>query len=151
MVTRSGSGVRSRRDLVGKVFFVHYEPRLRDNERRAIADQPLRGGPYAGRALSAAANDNTEVDDERDLRWLDREDGWGRVGDGYGSGGWGFESLAAHSKAQVSRYVSAYPSLVLIISGPTWSALVDDRAGRLGLYRAAPPAIRWARCVPLRS
>jgi hypothetical protein len=27
------------------VFFAHYEPRLRDNERRAIADQPLRGGP----------------------------------------------------------------------------------------------------------
>ncbi|HXQ54819.1 MAG TPA: LuxR family transcriptional regulator, partial [Actinomycetes bacterium] len=39
------TGVRSRRDLVGNVFFAHYEPRLRDNERRAIADQPLRGGP----------------------------------------------------------------------------------------------------------
>lgn len=39
------TGVRSRRDLVGKIFFGHYEPRLRDNERRALEGQPLRGGP----------------------------------------------------------------------------------------------------------
>ncbi|UGT62808.1 helix-turn-helix transcriptional regulator [Nocardia asteroides] len=40
------TGVRSRRDLVGTVFFAHYEPRLRDNERRAADGRPLRGEPW---------------------------------------------------------------------------------------------------------
>ena len=37
--------VRSRRDLVGKVFIAHYEPRLRENEQQVIQGQPMRGGP----------------------------------------------------------------------------------------------------------
>jgi hypothetical protein len=40
--------VRSRRELLGKVFFAYYEPRLRDNERRVSAGRMARGGPLAG-------------------------------------------------------------------------------------------------------
>jgi DNA-binding CsgD family transcriptional regulator len=41
------TSVHSRRELIGKVFFAHYEPRVRDNERRAQAGRPFRGGPAA--------------------------------------------------------------------------------------------------------
>ena len=46
--------VSSRRDLVAKVFFTHYEPRLRDNERRTISGKPVRGGPMAGQVSPPA-------------------------------------------------------------------------------------------------
>ena len=41
------TGVRSRRDLVGTIFFAHYEPRFRDNESRVRVGSPMRGGPAA--------------------------------------------------------------------------------------------------------
>lgn len=40
-------GVRSRGDLVARLFFTRYEPRFRDNEHRTAASRPLRGGPAA--------------------------------------------------------------------------------------------------------
>src|SRR5215216_2159790 len=40
------TGVRSRRELVGKVFVAYYEPRFRDNENRALEGDPLRGEPF---------------------------------------------------------------------------------------------------------
>lgn len=41
------AGVRSRRDLVAKIFYSHYETRLRDNEHRTLDGKPVRGGPMA--------------------------------------------------------------------------------------------------------
>lgn len=45
------TNVHSRRELIGKVFFTHYEPRVRDNELRALRSRPLRGQPVQGPPL----------------------------------------------------------------------------------------------------
>jgi hypothetical protein len=51
----------------------------------------------------------------------------GRSAADYGSGGWGFESLAARHVIAGQPVCLREPTLVLIIFGPIWSALVDDQ------------------------
>ena len=40
------TGVRSRRELVARLFARHYRPRVDDNEKRVSANHPIRGGPF---------------------------------------------------------------------------------------------------------
>lgn len=39
------TGTRSRGELVSLLFQTHYEPRVRDNERRTVHHRPARHGP----------------------------------------------------------------------------------------------------------
>ena len=43
------TSVHSRRELTGKVFAGHYEPRVEDNTERLRLDRPIRGGPFPQR------------------------------------------------------------------------------------------------------
>lgn len=43
------TSVRSRRELVGRVFTRHYQPRVEDNDERVRVDRPIRGGPFPDR------------------------------------------------------------------------------------------------------
>ncbi len=61
------TGVRSRRELVGRVFHHHYEPRVRDNERRTTDDLPSRHGPMADRCGLAPGDAHPVVGVDRDL------------------------------------------------------------------------------------
>ena len=56
------TSVRSRRELVGKVFFAHYDPRFRDNEKRALEQEPLRGEPFPGGPESHASKGSGRLD-----------------------------------------------------------------------------------------
>ncbi len=40
------TGVNSRRDLTAQLFLAHFEPRVRDNEKRTLAERAIRGGPH---------------------------------------------------------------------------------------------------------
>jgi len=45
------TSVRSRRELAGRIFARHYEPRVEDNVERVGLDRPIRGGPFPERSV----------------------------------------------------------------------------------------------------
>lgn len=49
------TSVRSRRELVSRVFTRHYQPRIEDNGERVRVDKPIRGGPFPDRPAEKAA------------------------------------------------------------------------------------------------
>lgn len=64
-------------DLVTKIFFAHYEPRLRDNEQRTAANLPLRGGRLVPTARIAAPAGHRLSQQQSELRARQSEDRFG--------------------------------------------------------------------------
>ena len=50
------TAVRSRRELMSRVFIRHYQPRVEDNDERVRQDKPIRGGPSPEGVEAAAAH-----------------------------------------------------------------------------------------------
>ena len=55
------TSVRSRRELTGRVFTRHYEPRVEDNIERVEQDRPIRGGPFPHRPPRTDSPDHADV------------------------------------------------------------------------------------------
>ena len=70
------ASVRSRRELVGKIFLMHYEPRLRDNERRRAQERLCVVGPSTRTDRVRGVSRPTRGRGRSGSRWPSRERAW---------------------------------------------------------------------------